>query len=53
MHKRLVQFAFILGVITHGASAADRSPQTDWLKEARIGALDWAQARQSPAIAQP
>jgi len=39
MHKQLVHLAIIIGVITHCALAADKSPQTDWLKEARIGAF--------------
>ena len=39
MHKRLVHLAIIIGAIAHCASAADKSPQTDWFKEARIGAF--------------
>jgi len=39
MHRRLVHLAIIVGVVTRCASAADKSPQTDWLKEARIGAF--------------
>ena len=39
MNKRLVHIAYIIGVITHCAAAADKSPQTEWLKEARIGAF--------------
>jgi len=39
MCKRLVHLAIIIGVITYCASAADKSPQTDWFKEARIGAF--------------
>jgi hypothetical protein len=39
MHKRLFHFAIMIGVITHSAWASDKSAQTDWFKEARIGAF--------------
>jgi len=39
MHERLVHLAVIIGAITQCVSGADKSPQTDWLKEARIGAF--------------
>jgi hypothetical protein len=37
MFRPLVLLAIITGVTTFSALAADKSPQTDWFKEARIG----------------
>lgn len=39
MHQRLVFLTLFIALLTPGSWAADKSPQTDWLKEARIGAF--------------
>ena len=39
MYKGLILFLLIMGMVANGVWATDKSPQTDWLKEARIGAF--------------